>query len=77
MKDKVYWTQRDGTRINVDDMTLTHLRNTLKMIIRNNQARKAEANKKPKFELHGEIAQDHVAQMEDAEYADDMGYDIY
>ena len=75
--DKVYWTQRDGTTINVDQMTLTHLRNTLKMIIRNNQARIAKANEKPKFELHGEIAQDHVAQMEDAEYAEDMGYDIY
>lgn len=75
--EEVYWTQRDGTRINVDQMTLTHLRNTLKMIIRNNQARIAKANEKPKFELHGEIAQDHVAQMEDAEYAEDMGYDIY
>ena len=75
--EEVYWTQRDGTRINVDQMTLTHLRNTLKMIIRNNQARIAKANEKPKFELHGEIAQDHIAQMEDAEYAEDMGYDIY
>ena len=75
--EEVYWTQRDGTRINVDQMTLTHLRNTLKMIIRNNQARIAKANEKPKFKLHGEIAQDHVAQMEDAEYAEDMGYDIY
>lgn len=75
--EEVYWTQRDGTRINVDDMDIKHLRNTLKMIIRNNQARIAKANEKPKFELHGEIAQDHVAQMEDAEYAEDMGYDIY
>lgn len=75
---KVYWTQRDGTRIDVDTMDIKHLRNTLKMIIRNNnQARIAKANEKPKFELHGEIAQDHVAQMEDDEYGEDMGYYIY
>ena len=29
-----YWTQKDGTKISVDDMSVEHLRNTLKMIIR-------------------------------------------
>ena len=61
-----YWMTKDGQKINVDDMSISHLRNTLKMIIRNIEA--SEKKNKPKFELHGDIAQDHVAQMEDEEY---------
>lgn len=34
----VYWTMKNGTKINVDDMSIEHLRNTLKMIIKNNQS---------------------------------------
>ena len=33
---KYYWTTKNGTKIDVDEMTDEHLRNTLKMIIRNN-----------------------------------------
>lgn len=29
------WTQRDGTKIAVKDMTTSHVRNSLKMLIRN------------------------------------------
>jgi len=36
-KEKVFWTKKNGEQIDVDDMTVEHLRNTLKMIIRNNQ----------------------------------------
>lgn len=36
MKDKIYWTMKNGSKIDIDKMTLEHLRNTLKMIIRNN-----------------------------------------
>jgi hypothetical protein len=36
----VYWTMRDGKKINVDDMDINHLRNTLKLIIRLNQNKK-------------------------------------
>ena len=32
---KYYWTTKDGTKIDVDDMSTEHLRNTLKMILRN------------------------------------------
>ena len=32
--EELYWTTKDGTRILVDDMTESHLRNALKMIIR-------------------------------------------
>ena len=49
---KVYWKTKDGKVLDVDDMDINHLRNVLKMIIRNNQ--------KPKqsFTLNGDIAQD-------------------
>lgn len=52
---KTYWKMRNGSLIDVDDMDINHLRNTLKMIIRNSQT----ANKPvppPKFELKGDMA---------------------
>ncbi len=36
-KEIVYWKQRNGELISIDDMDVNHLRNVLKMIIRNNQ----------------------------------------
>ena len=36
-KEIIYWKMRNGKSISVDDMDLNHLRNVLKMIIRNNQ----------------------------------------
>lgn len=33
-KEKIYWTMKDGNKIDVDEMSIEHLRNTLKMIIR-------------------------------------------
>lgn len=35
MSDKVYWQQLNGELVDVDTMSITHLRNILKMIIRN------------------------------------------
>ena len=32
-----YWTQKDGTKISVDDMSVKHLRNTLKLLIKRNR----------------------------------------
>lgn len=39
MKDSapVYWKMRNGELISVDDMDVNHLRNVLKMIIRNSK----------------------------------------
>jgi hypothetical protein len=34
---KYYWTMRNGQQIDVDLMTESHLRNTLKMLIRNSK----------------------------------------
>lgn len=73
---KYYWTTKSGQKIDVDLMGENHLRNTLKMIIRNIE--KAEAkereSKKTRFELRGDIAQDHFDQMSLAEYEDVMRY---
>jgi hypothetical protein len=68
---KVYWKMKSGEMIDVDQMSISHLRNTLKMILRNIETAEKKVPKY-KFELHGDIAQDHVAQMEDEEYYMDI-----
>jgi hypothetical protein len=40
MKDKVYWTTKAGDQIDIDKMDIDHLRNALKMIVRNWETRK-------------------------------------
>ena len=75
-KKDYYWTMKNGQKINVDDMDVQHLRNTLKMILRNIEAAEKKVPKY-KFELRGDIAQDHVAQMEDADYFDEVFYDEF
>lgn len=68
-----YWIQKNGKQIKVDDMSIEHLRNTLKMLIRN-------SSKLTKtIEIHGEIAQSMIDQgyLEHYEYEmgiDDQGY---
>lgn len=37
MSNIQYWTMKDGKKISVDDMDIDHLKNVLKMILRNNQ----------------------------------------
>ena len=69
MKTTVYWTMKNGQQISIDDMDIDHLKNTLKMIIRNRQAIK----EKPKFEIHGDIAQDMIDQGYLQEYEYQMG----
>ena len=36
---KLYWTMKTGQQIDIDEMSESHLRNTLKMIVRNSQAK--------------------------------------
>lgn len=55
---KVFWTMKNGEKIDVDNMSVGHLRNTLKMIIRNVEAIKAQEKKeRQEIYLHGEMAQ--------------------
>ena len=66
MENKTYyWVTREGESINVDDMDIKHLRNTLKMIIRNNQPKQ---KKRIEFTLNGDIAHQFNEQQEEMEY---------
>lgn len=62
MSNKVYWTMKNGQQIDVDLMDENHLRNTLKMILRNRQ-KVVVARNKPLFGLNGDIAQSFVDDM--------------
>jgi hypothetical protein len=53
--ETVYWTMKNGQKIDVDTMDIQHLRNSLKMLIKAVRAKSAPVSK-PKFEVHGEIA---------------------
>ncbi len=69
MKNKTYyWTTRAGEKINVDDMDITHLRNALKMILRNVENQPKRIN----FTLNGDIANDFNDKMEEYEYYDEQ-----
>jgi hypothetical protein len=77
--ENYYWTMKNGQKINVDDMDINHLRNTLKLIMRRADAEAkaiVAAKAKSRFKLRGDIAQDHVAQMEDADYFDECAADF-
>ena len=73
---KYYWTMKNGQKIDIDLMDENHLRNTLKMIMRNieNAEAKEREIRKTRFKLNGDIAQDHYDQMSLAEYEDVMRY---
>ena len=70
--EKTYWINKNGQKIDVDTMDVQHLRNVLKMIIRNQVKVQASAPVKPKFEIHGDIAQNSIEQMLEEDYYDPM-----
>jgi len=73
---KYYWTQKNGQQIDVDSMDVNHLRNVVKMILRNLEKIEAKEKQKQKFQLHGDIANDLNDQMEVAMYQDEMGFEF-
>ena len=64
----VFWKMRNGRLISVDEMDITHLRNVLKMIIRNRekaiQLLAAKSKPKVEFKLNGDKAQSFNDGME-------------
>jgi hypothetical protein len=42
-KEIVYWKQSGGNLVSIDDMDINHLRNVLKMIVKNSNKRKAKS----------------------------------
>lgn len=85
MKQEVKWTTKDGRVMSVDDMTEQHAKNALKMMIRRfEEIRKIikeeiidKQKAKPKFQLYGDIAQDHVDQMTLSDLQDEFGINDY
>lgn len=60
MKDNVVcWKMHNGDLISVDNMDINHLRNTLKMIIRNREKalQQLQSKRKVEFKLNGDIAE--------------------
>ncbi len=48
----IYWKTKSGELVDIDKMDINHLRNTLKMIVRNYQK-----STKKEFKLNGEMAE--------------------
>lgn len=83
-KEIVYWKMRNGELISVDDMDINHLRNTLKMIIKNinhkNQYHKKlmEISPEKSFEeiqLNGDMAQFFIEEQNNS-FQNDY-YELY
>jgi hypothetical protein len=55
-KEIVYWKQRNGVLISVDNMDINHLRNVLKMIVKNSNKHKVQQKEAKQFKLHGDAA---------------------
>lgn len=75
---KVFWTMKDGKKIDIDEMGINHLRNCLKMIVRQieiNQIQK-ELKRREDF-LNGEIAQQMYEQMIIEEFGCDEEYEFF
>jgi hypothetical protein len=68
-KEIYYWKQKDGTLIDVDQMSINHLRNTLKMLMRNNDARKKSLQSNT-FKLNGDMANEFNDNYIDDQYSD-------
>ena len=73
---EVYWTMKNGQKINVDDMDEQHVRNSLKMVLRKLAKAKAELMSKSvasrKVTLNGDMAQQFNDMNEEHDFMDDM-----
>jgi hypothetical protein len=75
MNEKVYWKMRDGNLISVDDMDINHLRNVLKIVLRNRETvvKRILKSKRTNFKLHGEMANEfNSSQYDDNEIDDSL-----
>lgn len=73
---KYYWRTKDGTDMDVDDMTPEHLRNVLKLIIR----RRGEKKSSTDTMLEEVKRKAEMANLPDEEYEDyfeTTGIDLY
>jgi hypothetical protein len=70
--EKIYWTMKNGQKINVDTMDIQHLRNTLKMLIRAKRAQSTPKEPRHWSGLNGDIAQDMLDQALLAEQQENL-----
>jgi hypothetical protein len=73
MSNKVYWKMRNGELIDVDTMDIQHLRNTLKLVLRNRQivVKQILKSKRTNFMLHGDMANEFNSSQYDNNEIDD------
>ncbi len=73
MSNKVYWKQRNGELIDIDDMDINHLRNTLKLVLRNRETvvKRILKSKRTNFKLHGNMANEFNSSQYDDNEIDD------
>ena len=74
-KEKVYWKMRNGNLISVDDMDENHLRNVLKIVLKNRQTvmKQIVKSKRQSFTLHGDMANEfNSSQYDDNEYDESL-----
>lgn len=72
---KVYWTTKEGVKMDLDYMNPDHLKNAFKMLILAVEKDQAERDAKKKKEL-GSIEQSFFDAMVEAE-CQEMGFDNY
>jgi len=75
MSNKVYWKMRNGELIDVDTMDIQHLRNTLKLVLKNRQTviKQIVKSKRTNFMLHGDMANEfNSSQQENDEYDESL-----
>jgi hypothetical protein len=53
-KEIVYWKQRNGTFIDINSMDVSHLRNVLKMIVKNSNKHKDKIEKETYWKKQNE-----------------------
>ena len=70
-KLKFYWTRRTGELIDIDEMNEEHLRNALKMVIRN--FHKSKPSRPEQVSLVGDAANMFNDDQEQAQLEEDMG----
>ena len=67
---RYYWTTKDGEKIDVDEMSTDHLRNTLKMILRNLNT----AKPKPMGNIEYQFQEAEWKDWEYEEYYEEFGF---
>ena len=71
---KYYWTTKDGASIDVDDMSIDHLRNVLKMILRNIES--AKSKPKPLGNIESRFLEDQVQDEYEHQYDEWEEYEM-